>query len=136
VTDGVQTKVFGVTVEEVAAMDTWVEQVASQWDVSEKAVFGVRLCIAELAANVLEHGIARIADDQIVITIERRKDAIEVEFLDSRQAFDPLAAAPSEAVAAANGGGKGLLLLKAYASDLSYGTDRSGNRTRFRVKSS
>jgi len=136
VTDGVQTKVFGVTVDDVAAMDTWVEQVASRWDVSEKTVFGVRLCIAELAANVLEHGIARGDDDQIVITIDRRLDGIEVEFLDSRQAFDPTAAMSSKNMVAANGGGKGLVLLKAYACDLSYVTDGNGNRTKFRVTSS
>lgn len=123
-----------MTLEGVTAIDTWVEQIGNSWGLSERTVFGARLCIAELAANVLEHGITRSKDDQITITIDRTIDGIEVEFLDSRARFDPTAA-QSSAEESDNGGGRGLLLLRAYAQDLSYLADVDCNRTTFKIAS-
>jgi anti-sigma regulatory factor (Ser/Thr protein kinase) len=134
VNDDGQTRTFSVTVEGVAAVDSWVEHVAAQWGLSERAVFGARLCIAELAANVLEHGAARSSNDSIVVRIDRLRDGIEVEFLDSRQPFDPTAPR-SIANAPAHSGGRGLVLLQAYAHDLTYVADGDYNRTKFRVSS-
>jgi anti-sigma regulatory factor (Ser/Thr protein kinase) len=128
----VQRRTFTVTVDGVTAIDSWVEQIANQWGLSEKAAFGARLCLAELAANVLEHGIARSQDDHIVITMDRVRDGIEVEFVDSRERFDPTA--PRSVVEApANGGGRGLALLRAYAHDLTYVADPDYNRTKFKI---
>lgn len=133
VTDDAQEKAFAVTVEAVTAIDCWIENIASQWGLSERVAFGARLCIAELAANVLEHGVPRPREDQIVIKLDRLRDGIEVEFADTRERFDPTAARPpmDDAV---NGGGRGLLLLHSYTSDLTYVTDDRYNRTRFTIK--
>jgi len=123
-----------VTLEGVTAIDTWVEQIASNWGLSEEAVFGARLCIAELAANVLEHGVTRSSDDQITITIDRMSNGIEVEFMDSRERFDPTAplSLPEESDSS---GGRGLVLLRAYARDLSYVAYPDHNCTRFKITS-
>jgi anti-sigma regulatory factor (Ser/Thr protein kinase) len=128
----VQRRTFTVTVDGVTAIDSWVEQIASQWGLSERTAFGARLCLAELAANVLEHGVARSQDDHIIITMDRVRDGIEVEFVDSRERFDPTAPR-SVADAPANGGGRGLTLLRAYALDLTYVADANYNRTRFKI---
>ena len=83
VTADVETRTFSVTVDGIAAMDTWLEHLADQWKLSEKAAFGARLCLAELAANVLEHGTARSSGgDHIIVTVDRLRDGIEVEFRD------------------------------------------------------
>ena len=123
-----------MTLEGVTAIDTWVEQIGSNWSLSERTVFGARLCIAELAANVLEHGATRSKDDQITITIDRMNDGIEVEFLDSCERFDPTVprSLPAESD---TGGGHGLLLLRAYARDLSYVAYPGHNRTKFKITS-
>jgi anti-sigma regulatory factor (Ser/Thr protein kinase) len=133
VTDDAQERTFGVTVEAVTAIDCWIESVAARWGLSERVAFGVRLCVAELAANVLEHGVARSLEDQIILKLDRLRDGIEVEFADSRESFNPtVASAPTGD--AVNGGGRGLHLLHSYASDLSYVADARYNRTRFTVK--
>jgi anti-sigma regulatory factor (Ser/Thr protein kinase) len=133
VSDDVQERAFAVTVEAVTAIDCWIENVAAQWSLGERAAFVIRLCVAELAANVLEHGVPRSREDQIVIKLDRLRDGIDVEFSDSREHFDPTVARPPMNDAA-NGGGRGLLLLQSYARDLTYMADGRYNRTRFKVK--
>jgi anti-sigma regulatory factor (Ser/Thr protein kinase) len=72
--------------------------------------------------------------DHIVITIKRLAEGIGVEFLDSRAAFDPTTKRLAESDPA-NGGGRGLMLLRAYADELSYTNDGCYNRVKFKVKS-
>jgi anti-sigma regulatory factor (Ser/Thr protein kinase) len=133
VVDGnIERGTFGVTLDQVTAMDAWVERTVQQWGLSERAIFYARLCIAELAANLLEHGVARLPDDQIVLRIGRFRDGIGVEFLDSRESFDPTI--PQEAsTASQNEGGRGLVLLRAYARDLTYISGPNCNRTTFKI---
>src|SRR5262245_58103904 len=89
VTDEMETRQFGMSGSEVAAIDSWLETVGTRWGASERAIFGARLCVAELAANALEHGRARADADHIVVTLRRLGGGIDVEFLDSRAPFDP-----------------------------------------------
>ena len=51
-----QTRTFRATPEEISAADTWIEEVGRGWGIAERTTFGARLCVAEIAANVLEHG--------------------------------------------------------------------------------
>ena len=74
----VETATFGVSSEQVTAIDVWVERVAARWGKSERTIFRTRLCIAELAANVLEHGVARSDDAHIVIVMHQLDDGIGV----------------------------------------------------------
>ena len=134
VRNDIQERSFDVTVEAVTAMDCWIEDIAAQWGLSERVAFGARLCVAELAANVLEHGVARSRDDRIIVKLDRLRDGIEVEVADSREFFDPTISRPPAEVPASSGG-RGLLLLQSYACDLTYVADGHYNRTRFKIKS-
>jgi anti-sigma regulatory factor (Ser/Thr protein kinase) len=135
VTAHVETRTFNVTADGVAAMDTWLEHLADRWQLSEKTAFGARLCLAELAANVLEHGTARSSGvDHIIVSIDRLRDGIEVEFRDSRESFDPTNP-PRLPEVRDNGGGRGLALLQAFARDLTYVAEPDCNRTMFRIAS-
>jgi len=122
---------------DVAAIDTWLEEIGARWGASERAIFAVRLCIAELAANVVEHGIARTSADHMVVTLRRLGSGIDVEFLDSRAPFDPTGHASPEArsLEAASPGGRGLMLLQAYASGLTYSHDGTYNRVHLTINS-
>jgi len=73
-----QKRTFGVSIGDVTAIDSWAEHVTAQLGVSEQAAFRARVCIAELAANVLEHGICHADNDHIVITIDGVVDVIKV----------------------------------------------------------
>jgi anti-sigma regulatory factor (Ser/Thr protein kinase) len=131
-----ETRTFGVSSDEVATIDSWVERIATQWGESERTVFRTRLCVAELAANVLEHGVSRSDDNHIVVTLRHLGDGIGVEFLDSCAAFDPtseIAATNAASIESLRPGGWGLLLVRAYAKDLSYCNDGIRNRVTLKI---
>src|SRR5262249_4034283 len=116
----------------------WLEQVGARWSVNERTMFGARLCIAELAANALEHGVAISGEDHTVVTARHHPLGIELEFLDTRAPFDPTAkpARPRpETLASADAGGRGLSLVHSYADKLTYSHDGTYNRIRLIIKS-
>jgi anti-sigma regulatory factor (Ser/Thr protein kinase) len=139
----VERKTFGVSAAEVGAIDRWVEAVAAQWGESERTAFRARLCIAELAANVLEHGIAQPGDDRIMVTLQQFGDGIGIEFLDSRAPYDPTGnavAAKATSIKAASietisPSGYGLMLVRAYGSDIAYSNDGTCNRITLKIRS-
>ena len=137
--DQVETRTFALSRNDVAAVDTWLEEIGARWGASERTIFGVRLCIAELAANAVEHGIVSGGLDHMVITIRRLRRGIGVEFLDSRAPFDPTTkpkkSPDPKSIEAAEPTGRGLRLLHAYANDLSYSHDGTYNRVRLIVNS-
>jgi len=129
-----QKRTFGVSVGDISAIDTWLEDITARFGVSEQTAFRTRVCIAELANNVLEHGFCPAADDHIIISLGGAQDGIEVEFSDTRGPFDPtvsLAARPFDDTP--NRGGRGLVLLHAYADNMNYVRDGTYNRLKFEV---
>ena len=134
----VESHTFGVSSGELTAIDGWVEQVGRRWGESERTVFRTRLCIAELAGNVIEHGGAPSGHDQIVVTLRRLDDGIGVEFLDTRPPFDPtgeLAPRDAASIETLRPGGLGLRLVHAYARDLSYRQEGDRNRVSLKIQS-
>ncbi|HEY6257590.1 MAG TPA: ATP-binding protein [Xanthobacteraceae bacterium] len=134
----VETRAFGVSSPEIGAIDTWVERVGLEWGESERTVFRARLCIAELAANVLEHGVSKSGVARIVVALRRLGDGIGIEFRDSCEPFDPtrrIVVAGTASIESASEGGRGLMLLQAYAKELSYCNDESGNRVTLKINS-
>lgn len=135
---GVEIRHFGVSAAEIGEIDSWVERVGIAWGESERTVFRARLCIAELAANVLEHGIAKTASPRIVVALRRLGDGVGIEFRDSCAPFDPSSRIVAErpaSIESAREGGRGLMLLQAYAKELSYRNDGSGNRVMLKISS-
>src|SRR5262249_49230652 len=122
----------------VAAIDDWLEQIGARWGVAERTMFGARLCIAELAANTLEHGVAISEVDHIIVTARRRLLGIELEFLDSRGSFDPTAKPARRGegtLASADPRGRGLSLIHSYVDKLTYSHDGTYNRTKLTINS-
>jgi len=133
-----ETRSFGMSGSEVVAIDGWLEEVCSRWGASERAMFSARLCVAELAANAIEHGVASTDADHMVVTVRRRSNGIELEFLDSRAPFDPTGharTAAAQSVKSEAPGGYGLTLLHAFATGLTYSYDGTYNRVRLTVGS-
>ena len=136
--DQVETRLFGVSRDDVAAIDDWLEQIGARWGVNERTMFGARLCIAELAANTLEHGVAISGEDHIIVTARRCPLGVELDFLDSRAPFDPTAkpAWPRpKTLESADAGGRGLSLIHSYADKLTYSYDGTYNRVGLTIKS-
>ena len=136
--DQVETRVFGVTRDNVAAIDDWLEEIGARWRVDDRTMFGARLCIAELAANTLEHGVAISGEDHIIVTARRHPLGVELDFLDSRVPFDPTAKPARlrpETLESADARGRGLSLIHSYADKLTYSHDGTYNRIKLTINS-
>ena len=133
VREQMETRSFGMNASEIAAIDGWLEEIGARWGASERAMFGARLCAAELAANAVEHGVASTDVDRMVVTVRQRSNGIELEFLDPRAPFDPTCRART--VKTEGPGGYGLALLQAYATGLTYSHDGTYNRVHLTVRS-
>jgi anti-sigma regulatory factor (Ser/Thr protein kinase) len=126
-----QTRTFRATPEEISAADTWIEEVGRGWGIAERTTFGARLCVAEIAANVLEHG-GELAEPALLgVTLRRHDSGLDVEITDSGRPFDPTSVperAPADAIETAHIGGLGLHLVRSYASAVTYRHDGVCNR--------
>src|SRR5215469_12738979 len=71
-----ETRDFAVTARDLGLIDDWIEGVGARWQADARTVFAARLCVAELAANVLEHAAATSAPDRITVTLRHCGDAI------------------------------------------------------------
>jgi anti-sigma regulatory factor (Ser/Thr protein kinase) len=132
-----ESQTFAIDREGAGRVDAWIETVGRRWGAGEKAIFGARLCVAELFANVLEHGKAKPERDRIAVTLARRHDGIGIEFVDTCARFDPTAAdlpAQGNSIESATIDGRGLMLVRAYAKDLAHHYDGRGNHVTLRVE--
>jgi len=131
-----ESRTFTIDRHAVAAVDAWIEDVGRSFGASQATVFGARLCVAELFANVIEHGIGRSERDRITVTLARSADGIGIEFVDTCGRFDPThVAAPvqGESIEDAPVGGRGLTLVRGYAKEFAYRHDGARNRTTLRI---
>jgi anti-sigma regulatory factor (Ser/Thr protein kinase) len=129
---GAPTQDFPVDSRGLAAADEWLEQIGETLEVSKSSLMKARLCVAEIGANLLEHG-GGSASDAFTVSLSRAEDRLEVEFADRGLAFDPSrqldVVAPNTAEAAKIGG-LGLHLLQAMTSHVEYRRDGAWNRVR------
>src|SRR5258708_4675125 len=113
--EATETRSFVAARPEIPAIDRWIEDVTSTWDLAEGVLFRARVCVAEIADNLLEYGCAQPGRDEIRLTLRQRGPAIEVEISDTGREFDPTRPA-AHSTAADAVGGCGLRLVRAYAS--------------------
>jgi anti-sigma regulatory factor (Ser/Thr protein kinase) len=120
------------TPDRIAELDAWIERTGASRRVAEDVVFRARVCVAELAANLIEHGGGRAGGDEVTVTLRPDGTALEVEVTDTGRAFDPTAAVAG--TTSPDGlGGRGLRLLRAYADAMRYRRDAGHNILRLRV---
>jgi anti-sigma regulatory factor (Ser/Thr protein kinase) len=118
-----ETRSLKATPDEIAEIDAWIEAATAGWPIAEDVLFRGRVCIAEVAANVMEHGRAQADWDELTITLRPMPPALEVEIADTGRPFDPTRIPGTVTVAGQMPdplGGRGLRLLRAYASAMTY----------------
>jgi anti-sigma regulatory factor (Ser/Thr protein kinase) len=129
------TRTFRVTPAEISAADAWIEEIGRQLGVADQTAFRARVCIAEVAANVLEHG-GGTGATEITITLRASDAGLDIEIKDTGRPFD-ITAAPTRAlpqsIESANIGGLGLHLIRSYASNITYRREGACNHLTLRV---
>jgi anti-sigma regulatory factor (Ser/Thr protein kinase) len=88
------------------------------WGLGYRTLCRVRICVGELASNIVEHGRVRPDAGEIMLELRLKKPGLEIEISDPGVAFDPVAAPPTE-IDREGVGGRGLRLVRAYAAALS-----------------
>jgi anti-sigma regulatory factor (Ser/Thr protein kinase) len=133
------TRKFQATAQEIAATDAWVEHIGRAWGIPERMAIGARVCIAEIAANVIEHGAAPAETVKLGVTLRRHSGGLDIEITDSGTPFDPTAVderpAP-QSLDQAEVGGLGLRLVRSYASEIAYHHDGICNRLKLHLPAS
>jgi anti-sigma regulatory factor (Ser/Thr protein kinase) len=103
-----------------------VERVTASWQVDPKPVFRLRVCLAELAGNIVEHGGGDAGP--IAVTLASEAEGLAADIVDGGLAFDPTTqpATPPAALADTTPSGRGLLTVHRLAQNLAY--RRAGGR--------
>jgi len=130
---------FRATAEGIAAADAWVDEIGRSLGIPERTAFGARLCVAEIAANVLEHGPSPREAVELGVTLCRRESGLDIEITDWGAPFDPTAVSERplpQSLDKAEIGGLGLRLVRSYASDITYRHDGVCNRLKLHVPAS
>jgi anti-sigma regulatory factor (Ser/Thr protein kinase) len=126
-----ETRSIIATADGISELDGWIEHVGGSWRVLDDVVFRARICVAEVAANLMEHGRAGPDGDRITVVLRQDETTLEIELTDTGRPFDPTA--PAAGTSPDSLGGRGLRLLRAYAAAMSYRRAAGRNILRLRV---
>jgi anti-sigma regulatory factor (Ser/Thr protein kinase) len=102
----------------------WVSQVSTEADLSEDTRFGIELCIEEALANLIMHGQSPSGNKDIAIVFSADRFRAKVQILDRCAPFDVVNAdlPQSGSFDDSREGGRGLRLLRSFASEITYET--------------
>jgi anti-sigma regulatory factor (Ser/Thr protein kinase) len=126
VSSEVDTLVVQPELAELARIADWAEALAAEMRLPAATAFAIQLCLEEAVTNVVRHGLADRQPgrgDEILLSLQRRGDAVIVEIRDPGVAFDPLSlAAPAHAttVDEAVVGGQGVHLMRKFSQHMGY----------------
>ncbi len=119
----------------VDEIDRWLEEETQGWPCAA-AMLKARVCAAELAANVMEHGSGPGRPARIQMSLSAEDGDVVLEIVDDGAPFDPTrpVAAVSETLEAAAPGGRGIRTVQGLASTLAYRREDGRNRLRLTVR--
>ena len=117
---------FPATPDAVREMDRWIEHVGERWGVDQRTLFRARVCVSELANNILEHGRVTQDRDSMMLALRHTPPGVEIQLSDTGAAFDPVAA-PILEPGHDDVGRRGLRIVRSYARALSYRRDLDRN---------
>jgi serine/threonine-protein kinase RsbW len=120
--------------EDMAALWPWVEAIVAEYAISPDMAFTIHLCLEEAISNVIRHGYrgqpghtltvdyASPSAHELVFTIEDQ--ALPFNPLDAPLIEEQPAPSPEDLL---RPGGRGILLMRKFASTLAYQRLENGN---------
>jgi anti-sigma regulatory factor (Ser/Thr protein kinase) len=134
----VETLVVRAEMPELARIASWADRLAAETGLPPATAFAIQICLEEAVTNVVRHGFAGRqpgTSDAIVLSLQRRDDAVIVEVRDAGLAFDPRslpAPARGATVDEAVIGGQGVHLMRKFSQHMGYERLDGMNRLTFR----
>ncbi len=77
------------TPDGICALDGWIERIGASWRLPGDVVFRARVCVAEVAANLMEHGCTNAEGERMTVVMRADGAALDMELRDTGRAFDP-----------------------------------------------
>jgi serine/threonine-protein kinase RsbW len=128
--------VLASRVADTRRLHSWLDEAFARAPRSARLENAVRLCLEEAVMNVIMHGYGEGGDGEIELTLAREPGAMLATVVDSACPFDPLSAPlpPKHRPGLQQGpvGGRGLRLLRQFASGLEYQRCQGRNRLTLR----
>jgi len=120
--------------EDMAALWAWVEAIVAEYSISPDTAFAIHLCLEEAISNVIRHGYSGQPNHALTVDYAS-PNAHELVFTVEDQAppFDPLHPSLVEELPAPTPedflrpGGRGILLMRKFASTIAYQRLKNGN---------
>jgi serine/threonine-protein kinase RsbW len=106
----------------------WLDRMSAAFGLNRRADFALRLCAEEAASNLVRHGVAAGAPDDIVLRLAAEPDHLRLIIEDGCASFDPGNAPPAEP---GKLGGQGIHLMRQHAHTIDY--ERAGSLNRLIV---
>jgi anti-sigma regulatory factor (Ser/Thr protein kinase) len=121
---------------ELRRLASWLESLAEPYQLSDRVVFQLDLCLTELVTNVINYAypVAPVSEEAVAVRVTRNAANLLVEITDHGVGFDPVAYVPrpcAQSLDEAEAGGRGLLLVRRYAMQLQYRREQGCNRLSF-----
>jgi len=126
----ISTLSIGNRLADLAAASDWLAAQGESLELHAKTRLAMRLCLEEALANVVTHAYADEGDHRIRLTLSAMADGLSLCIEDDGLPFDPTAArepAVNDGIEKATIGGRGLRLMRSYATRLSYHRDGNTN---------
>ena len=120
--------------EDMAALWPWVEAIVAEYAIPPDSAFGIHLCLEEAISNIIRHGYSGQPGHTLTVDYAS-PNAHELVFTIEDQAppFNPLDHSLTEELPAPvaedflRPGGRGILLLRKFASSIAYQRLEIGN---------
>jgi anti-sigma regulatory factor (Ser/Thr protein kinase) len=121
---------------ELQRLHSWLESLNELYGLSARVSFHLELCVTELVTNVINYAYpaAPPPEEAITVRLVRNPADVLVEITDQGIGFDPVAyvpVAPARSLEEAQEGGRGLLLVRKFATQLQYRREQGCNRISF-----
>lgn len=121
---------------ELERLQSWLESLRDSYQLSDQVAFQLDLCLTELVTNVINYAypVASAPEEAVAVQLTRNPANLLVEVTDQGVGFDPVAYVPrpcAQSLEEAEAGGRGLLLVRKFATQLQYRREQGCNRLSF-----
>ena len=122
---------LGSEVRETTRLHAWIDGLLTADVLPPPLENAVRLCLEEAVINVIMHGYGKGRRGEIDVQLWREPGELRAIIVDSAPPFDPVTAPRPDAKANPSGG-RGLRILRRFASGLAYERRDGTNRLAIR----
>lgn len=115
---------------ELERLSEILNQIKHQWLLTDTFIMQLNLVLDELFTNVVSYGYDEESDEQVIFTLNRNDNEVEVVICDNGKPFDPTIPGnpnPDVPLDEKQVGGLGIFLVRQYTDTLAYRRENNKN---------